>query len=119
MFFFLNKSCQDLFKISCNFLLKDFLLFRPNIDGRVLTDVPSKIIQSGRVSTIPLVIGCTNGEGVGILSSRTYEDYFTGVSQEEVKRQFTPLLSKTYPVSCEANSRVLKKILLLQLLKCQ
>ena len=75
-----------------------FLTFLPHVDGHVVTDSPTKLMQSGHVHRIPLLIGCTNSEGTGMLPMRATPGYESGMSEEMTKAIFIDTFQKIYQV---------------------
>ncbi|XP_076818139.1 fatty acyl-CoA hydrolase precursor, medium chain-like [Clavelina lepadiformis] len=65
-----------------------FTSFLPCVDGHVITDTPAQLIKAGQVSPVPLLIGCTNSDGTGLLSMLNFSDYEKGLSEEVVKATF-------------------------------
>ena len=80
------------------FFFQPFLFFAPTVDGRVITDAPADLIKSGKVHRMPLMIGCTNSEGTGMLPMRATPGYNEGLKEEAVKNIFIDTFQKIYQV---------------------
>ena len=81
-------------------ILQSFTSFMPCVDGYVITDTPAQLIKAGHVSPVPLLIGCTNSDGTGLLSMLNFSDYEKGLSEEVVKATFKATYLHMYKVNC-------------------
>ncbi|XP_026692577.2 carboxylesterase 5A-like [Ciona intestinalis] len=89
-----NRSIENL--MDAQSVFNDFMRCMPTIDGHVLKDSPENLTKAGHVHRVPLLIGCTNSEGHGLISATTYPDFFEGTSEENVKKLFQMTFNKIY-----------------------
>ena len=73
-------------------------MFMPTIDGHIIMDCPMNLIKTDKVHKIPLLLGCTNSEGSGMLPMRMIPGYEMGLTEDAAKKIFTDTFQKIYKV---------------------
>ncbi|KDR78647.1 hypothetical protein GALMADRAFT_223905 [Galerina marginata CBS 339.88] len=82
-----------------------YKLFRPVIDGKILTDFPTKLIQAGKFAKVPLMVGATTNETLsgGSDVSASLKSFFPSMSDADVNA-----LVQAYPLADFASSPALQ-----------
>ncbi|XP_076816964.1 pyrethroid hydrolase Ces2e-like [Clavelina lepadiformis] len=63
-------------------LEQTFIQFGPAVDGKFLPKHPSELLNEGKLSPVPYLIGCVDSETSGISSMAELPDFVEGISEE-------------------------------------
>ncbi|KIM39330.1 hypothetical protein M413DRAFT_447269 [Hebeloma cylindrosporum] len=81
--------------VTSAFTASGYKLFHPVVDGKVITDFPTKSVLEGKFAAVPLIVGATTNETA---PRATLESFFPSMSRSDVSA-----LLKQYPLSAFAD----------------
>ncbi|PPQ63222.1 hypothetical protein CVT24_005682 [Panaeolus cyanescens] len=87
------------------FTASGYRTFHPVIDGKVLTDFPTRSILQGKFKKVPLIVGATSNETLtgGTDIALSLKQYFPSIRDEDINQ-----LISAYPISAFADSTDLR-----------
>lgn len=107
----MRSASVDTLAIAQDYLtaaMKGYNSFHPVVDGKVLTDYPTRLIQNGIFRKVPLIVGATTNEtDTGDLSLAAHaRRYFPSLSDKNID-----ILQKAYPRSLFASEDLWRQTL--------
>ncbi|KAJ7646026.1 Carboxylesterase [Mycena polygramma] len=92
----LNTLCVAQDFTASNVPSPNFKLFQPVVDGKIITDFPTRLLTEGKFADVPVMVGSTSNETLafGFTIEGALQNYFPAMSNESI----TALVAQ-YPLS--------------------